>query len=267
MVSGVYTRTKETREKLKKASYKSRSGKNAYQWIERKERFCFCGCGESFVCKGNSNRKYINGHAARNRKHSKDSIEKMKQAKLGKKRGSYIEQYGEIKSEEIRKKQSISNKGKNKTQVEVRICIQCHQEYEVKITSKKKICSQQCYTDYKKGKPKPAFTKKHKQNMRIGAINRIKKNKGQCLPNYNPKACKFFKSYDKKHNTSGLHAENGGEFYIKELGYYPDYINFEKKIIMEYDEKYHEKQKEKDLDRQKQIQELYPDFEFVRIKQ
>jgi len=106
---------------------------------------------------------------------------------------------------------------------------------------------------------------KQKEIRRKIAVERILLNNG-VFPSYNMKAVKFFKSYDKKNNTTGQYATHPSEFYIKELGYWPDYINFEKKIIMEYDERYHEKQKEKDLQRQKEIQEFYPDFKFIRIK-
>jgi very-short-patch-repair endonuclease len=48
-----------------------------------------------------------------------------------------------------------------------------------------------------------------------------------------------------------------------------DYINFEKKLIIEWDEKYHlrEKKKMKDITREKEIKELFPDFKFVRIQE
>jgi hypothetical protein len=89
-------------------------------------------------------------------------------------------------------------------------------------------------------------------------------------PNYNNEACKYFQKFDEKNNTKGQYATNGGEFYVKELGYWLDYINFEKKLIIEWDERNHHylggKLKQKDKLRQKEIQKLYFDFKFVRIK-
>jgi len=107
----------------------------------------------------------------------------------------------------------------------------------------------------------------HRLNSRKAAINRITRNNGICRPNFNPKACEFFKSYDEHNNTNGQYATSGGEYEIKDLGYFLDYINFDKKLIMEFDEKYHDKRKDKDVIRQKEIQQLYPDFKFIRIKQ
>ncbi len=89
----------------------------------------------------------------------------------------------------------------------------------------------------------------------------------QLFPNWNPKACDFFEEFDKDNNTQGQHARNGGEYHIKELGYWVDYINHDLKLIMEYDEPYHmlPKQKEKDVRRQKEIQEYFYEYTFKRI--
>lgn len=67
---------------------------------------------------------------------------------------------------------------------------------------------------------------------------------------------------------SGQHAENGGEYLIEELGYYLDYINFEKKLIIEFDERGHYaggELKEADKIREKEIRAYFSDFEFKRI--
>jgi len=114
--------------------------------------------------------------------------------------------------------------------------------------------------------------KETRRKMRIAVVERIKDSSGIAYPNYNKEACKFFKSFDEKHNTKGYYAMQGkGEYEIPKLGYFPDYINFEKKLIMEYDELAHFDKhgnlKLKDIQRQKEIQEMFPDFKFKRIKQ
>jgi transcriptional regulator with XRE-family HTH domain len=90
-------------------------------------------------------------------------------------------------------------------------------------------------------------------------------------PNFNPIACKWFEKFDKVNNTKGLYATRGGEYYIEELGYFPDYFNLELKLIIEWDEPYHyTKNGElsvKDKKRQKAIQDLFPDYKFVRINE
>jgi hypothetical protein len=89
-------------------------------------------------------------------------------------------------------------------------------------------------------------------------------------PNYNPTACKWFEIFDQVNNTKGLYATMGGEFYIEELGFFPDYFNPKLKLIMEWDESHHfvdGKLSDKDLRRQDAIQALFPDFEFIRINE
>lgn len=125
------------------------------------------------------------------------------------------------------------------------------------------------------GVPSPMTGKRHtpevKKKLRLKRIQRIQ----ECLddglqvtPNWNPKACDYFEEFDRDNNTQGQHARNGGEFNIKELGYWVDYINHDLKLIMEYDEQYHQspKQKEKDILRQEEIQEYFPEYKFKRIK-
>lgn len=114
-------------------------------------------------------------------------------------------------------------------------------------------------------------TLKTRKKQRKSAIKRVEDHYGISRPNFNLKACEYFKSFDEQHNTKGSYALHGnGEHHIKELGYFPDYINFDLKLIIEWDEEKHYENNilsEKDLQRQKEIQELFPDFEFRRIRE
>ena len=60
---------------------------------------------------------------------------------------------------------------------------------------------------------------------------------------------------------------NGGEFYIKELGYWLDGYDKENNVVYEFDEKYHDnqKQKQKDMLRQQDIIN-HLKCNFIRIK-
>ena len=106
--------------------------------------------------------------------------------------------------------------------------------------------------------------------MRLGAIKRIentKLNGGQMKPNYNPNSISILEQKSKELEIYDLqHAENGGEFYIKELGYWVDGYSKEKNVVIEYYEKYHDKQTEKDLIRQKEIQDFLK-CQFIIIKE
>ena len=116
------------------------------------------------------------------------------------------------------------------------------------------------------------LSKEHKHKLRLVRLKRMEEDGYAIYPNYNKNACEFFKQFDEENNTSGRFAVyGGGEFHIKELGRFPDYINFDLKLIMEWDEKRHfdfdGNLKEEDVLRQKEIQDFYPDFEFKRIKE
>ena len=50
-----------------------------------------------------------------------------------------------------------------------------------------------------------------------------------------------------------IHAENGGEFFIKELGYWVDAYDIDKNIVVEFNEKHHKYQKNKDENRRNEI--------------
>jgi endogenous inhibitor of DNA gyrase (YacG/DUF329 family) len=86
--------------------------------------------------------------------------------------------------------------------------------------------------------------------------------------NYNPRSIPFFEELDKVLGSKGFYGTN--EFLIEELGYFPDYINFEAKLIVEWDEEHHfrkERVMKRDLKRQQEIQAHYPDFRFCRIRE
>lgn len=110
---------------------------------------------------------------------------------------------------------------------------------------------------YKIGKEHPLYGKHHtietRQKMRIGTLKRIENRHGIIFPNYNPSACKLIEEYGKQHGYKFQHAENGGEFHIKELGYWVDGYDKDKNVVIEVYEPFHERTKEKDLQRQKEI--------------
>jgi len=106
--------------------------------------------------------------------------------------------------------------------------------------------------------------------MRHSAINRIsdaKFNGGQVAPGYNPSSIPIIEQKAKELGITDLqHAENGGEFYVKGLGYFVDGYSAEKNIVIEYDEPHHKRQVEADQRRQKKITE-HLNCEFIRISQ
>ncbi len=109
-----------------------------------------------------------------------------------------------------------------------------------------------------------------RRNKRLAAIRRIEisiETGGQMFPNYNKNSISIIEEKAKELGITDLqHAENGGEFYIKELGYWVDGYSKEKNIVIEYYEKYHNKIKERDIRRETEIINLLG-CEFIVIKQ
>ena len=158
-------------------------------------------------------------------------------------------------------------------------CINCGKKFIIRLNREKnkQFCSTSCSMSFrlKDEKFRKIFdiinigrthSTETRRKLRIKHINRIKSLGINVYPNWNPKACDYFEKFDLENNTQGQHARNGGEFHIKELGYWVDYINHDLKLIMEYDEKYHDKQKEKDLKRQEEIESFFSEYKFIRIK-
>lgn len=93
-------------------------------------------------------------------------------------------------------------------------------------------------------------------SLRIRRITEMQKyifNGNQVIPSYNPKACKIIDEYGKENGYNFQHAMNGGEYHIKELGYFVDVYDKNKNTLLEYQEKKHIYTIEKDLKRKKQI--------------
>jgi hypothetical protein len=115
--------------------------------------------------------------------------------------------------------------------------------------------------------------KKHSKEsilkMRISTLKYIEQCKGQIYPRYNKNSIKIIENFGKENGYSFMHAENGGEYHVKELGYFLDAYDPHNNIVLEIDEKHHYDINgdllEKDANRQKEIQMLL-NCEFYRIK-
>jgi len=196
---------------------------------------------------------------------------------------------GHIWTKEDIEKRAKSNRGKKRSLEQRLNMSKSHIGYK----HKKETCLKIGLAN--KGKKKPLRTKEHRIHIsesrkgktyeqfygiekakqikilrRKATIENILLNNGM-WPGYNKKACNFFKSFDIENKTQGQYATNGGEYYIKELGYWVDYFNPDLKLIIEWDELRHYdskgKLKQKDVIRQNEIQTIYSDFEFKRIKE
>ena len=109
-----------------------------------------------------------------------------------------------------------------------------------------------------------------KRKHRLNAIKRIPQKDGRIIPSFNTKACEYFDKLMLENKCHIQHAMNDGEYHIKELGYWVDGYDKENNIVYEWDEKHHFKYggtlKEKDINRQKEIEEFLK-CKFIRIKE
>lgn len=100
------------------------------------------------------------------------------------------------------------------------------------------------------------FSEETKTKMRLAAIKRIsecKINGNQFYPSYNKKSIPIIENYASINNLKINHAENGGEYFIKELGYWVDGYDINNNIVIEFNEKYHKYMIEKDTQRRTNI--------------
>lgn len=89
-------------------------------------------------------------------------------------------------------------------------------------------------------------------------------------PNFNKKACEFFDYLNKELNWNGIHALNGGEYYIVDTGNWVDYYEPTLNLVIEWDESTHHykngKLDKKDILREQQIINVLK-CKFIRLKQ
>lgn len=125
--------------------------------------------------------------------------------------------------------------------------------------------SRKKYSVSKSGKNNPHYGKhipksiEHKKRIRLSCIKVVNEKLKLCgkkmRPNFNPIACKLIDEYGKQNGYNFQHALNGGEFYIKELGYWLDGYDKEKNVVIEYYENnhWHRNRIEHDENRKKEI--------------
>jgi len=103
------------------------------------------------------------------------------------------------------------------------------------------------------GKTSSPETKLKQRLARIQQISKDKFNGNQVMPAWSSIACQKIDKYGKANGYNFQHAMNGGEHYIPELGYWTDGYDSNRNTIIEYYEKWHKYQVQKDLDRETEI--------------
>lgn len=150
-------------------------------------------------------------------------------------------------------------------------------EHNLNLESLRCSCKKKIgWTPYCRQCPEPKrnqLNKPHREStklkMRLSTLEYIKSLKGQLAPRYNKDSISLIEEFGEKNGFNFMHAENGGEYFIKELGYFLDAYDPLNNIVLEVDEKHHFNKggslRERDIERQKQIQILLG-CKFLRIK-
>ena len=169
-------------------------------------------CGEEIVYK---TKKILNKSIKLN-KNCKSCVQKT--AKLGDKNGMFGKHHSKETKEKIKEKRKL-------------------QEFSEETCDKMSISAKQRLEEYNHW-----LGRKHKDEskdkMRLTAANRIFNNKWH--PSFNITACNIIENYGKENGYNFQHALNGGEYFIKELGYWVDGYDKEKNVVIEYYENAHQ---------------------------
>ena len=124
------------------------------------------------------------------------------------------------------------------------------------------------------GDKNPSKRPEVKKKLRIKLIERLESNLElygkKIIPFFNNKACGHFNQLMLENNTFIQHALNGGEYHIKELGYWVDGYDSENNIVYEWDESHHfdifGNLIERDIKRQMEIEEFLK-CKFIKIRE
>ncbi len=159
------------------------------------------------------------------------------------------ESYGYDRAQQIRNKLSIRARG-NKNPAK-------------RLDVRKKISNS---NKGKSGEHNKDPEKRRKQ--RIFMIERRKSLYGNNIVWYNKSACKIFNWLNMNYDFNFQHALNGGEFHIKELGYFLDAYDEKRNIVIEFYERFHYNingnLKQKELEREQEVIE-HLNCKFIRI--
>jgi hypothetical protein len=186
-------------------------------------------------------------------KRSKESVEKRASQLRGKKR-----------PKEVIEKIRIANTGQKRTEETKQKIRDARANQVITEETKEKLRQKMMGNQYRTGKPDSDEVRKQK---RLTAIERTEKMGIEGYwPNYNQKGCKIIDEYGVENGYNFQHAENGGEYHIKELGYWVDGYDKENNVVIEYYEEAHKYTKEKDDRRKKEIED-YLGCKFIVINE
>jgi hypothetical protein len=104
------------------------------------------------------------------------------------------------------------------------------------------------------------LSKETREKMRNSRIEYLKRTNGYYYPNFNFKACEYFKLLEEQNNWDGLYATKNKEYEMFNGKYFVDYYEPTLNIVVEYDEPHHYLKngnlRKKDIKRMGEIKEF-----------
>lgn len=194
-------------------------------------------------------------------KHHTEESKRKQNESYGDRTGKNNPFYGKHHSDEFKKNIAISTKKFHSGRIR-------SLETKMKISQARKgmIFSQEHCNNISIGKIGCYHTPESKNKIRSKAVKRwMEDSRFGFQPNYNRYAIKLIEEYGKKHGYNFQHAENGGEYLFKDLGYFVDGYDKEKKIVIEYYEKQHKYTTKRDCERQVEIEKHRDCNKFIII--
>lgn len=110
--------------------------------------------------------------------------------------------------------------------------------------------------EYHKTQTGKKHTSETKKKMRVSTLKYLSETNGQVIPRYNKKSIKLIEEFGNTHGYSFRHAENGGEVFLRDLGYWLDAYDEKNNVVLEVYEKRHYKNgklKTRDIQREAEI--------------
>ena len=112
------------------------------------------------------------------------------------------------------------------------------------------------------GDKNPSKRPEVRKKLRLKAIERM--NRQNVVPSYNENSIPIIENYGKENGYNFQHATNGGE--VQVIGYFVDGYDKEKNVVIEYYEKWHKRQIERDERRKQEIVDFL-NCKFIILKE
>lgn len=165
------------------------------------------------------------------RKYVRDKFNKQKRfCKKCRQKGSRSVKFGKKQNEEVKEKLRKTRLGRK---------MHPHTKIALYISNKGKPLTDKRKQNISNAQLNHPNKKEINRKKRLATIKRLQNQYGILFPNFNKKACEYFQWLNMWNGWNGQYAVNGGEYFIKDLGYWVDYYEPKENVVIEWDESTH----------------------------